>query len=322
MAMQLFTGRNYLLIDISNQFGLDKEPWDTRIDWAERHYYDLETMQPQAESPVLYAKAVNALREVDSGNTTNHMMGLDATASGIQIMACMTGCVSAAKAVNLIDTGRREDIYTEIASVMGGNRDEVKRPLMTYFYGSTAQPKKVFGDDVNRFYDALAEVCPGPRELKNLIQRQWNPKATHYTWVMPDDHTVHIPVTKTVKKDIEIDEWNHARFAYMAKVNTPQATGRSLAANVIHSVDAWVCRQMVLRAKAQGFDVVPIHDCWYASPNYMNQVRRNYLDLLTEIAKGDWTAGILNQISDKPVQYDKRSDVLPDLIQEANYALS
>ena len=319
---QRFSGRNYLLIDIANQFGLDKEPWDNRIDWSERHYYDLETMQPQAESPVLYAKAVNALREVDGGNTTNHMMGLDATASGIQIMSAMSGCTTSAKAVNLIDTGRRECLYTDVAAVMGGNRNEVKYPVMTYFYGSTAMPEKAFGDNVSKFYDALKEVCPGPRQLKILIQQHWDPEAEYYTWIMPDDHTVHIPVTETVGKNIEIDEWDHARFKYLADVPKPQAKGRALAANVVHSVDAWICRQMVLRAKRQGFDLVPIHDCFFASPNYMNHVRMNYMELLTEVAKGNWTAEILSQIKGRPIDYVKMSDDLPDLIMESNYALS
>jgi DNA-directed RNA polymerase len=163
--MQSFTGIEYLKIDIANQFGLDKLTWDKRLWWTEDnrgHYNELEAT---AKSPVLYRKAIRALERVEKGEPTNHTMGLDATASGVQLMACMSGCHKSAAKVNLINTGEREDLYQDIANDMskitGTNitKDIIKKPVMTFFYGSTAQPRKVFGEGkgLKAFYAAMAE---------------------------------------------------------------------------------------------------------------------------------------------------------------------
>ena len=35
--MQKFTGKQYLRIDIANNFGLDKKTWTERFDWFQQH---------------------------------------------------------------------------------------------------------------------------------------------------------------------------------------------------------------------------------------------------------------------------------------------
>lgn len=42
MTMQLFTGKQYLQIDIANNYGLDKEDWDDRLDWFAQAEGNLE----------------------------------------------------------------------------------------------------------------------------------------------------------------------------------------------------------------------------------------------------------------------------------------
>jgi len=75
--MQSISPYEYLLIDIASQIGLDKETWENRIEWTRDNMSQLEDGIVIAKKPLLYAKAVNALRMVQRGESTNHIIGLD-----------------------------------------------------------------------------------------------------------------------------------------------------------------------------------------------------------------------------------------------------
>jgi len=328
--MQQFTGTQYLKIDIANCFGLDKETWSDRLSWVAANEPNLELLAPDADAPILYRKAVRALRAVQRGEPTRHIMGLDATASGLQIMAAMSGCFNTAEAVNLLDTGVRKCFYRTVSDFMNTipgirvTRERVKKPVMTAFYGSTAQPKEIFGEgpELVAFYKAMEEKATGPYHLMGLFQSHWRPDVEYHTWKLPDGHIAKVPVTQTIEKSLEIDELDHLRFTYRATLLCPKTQGRALAANIVHSVDGWVVRQMVKAAKQQGFWLAPIHDCFYTSPNYMNQVRENYVKIMAWIAQSDLVSNILTDISGRYVPYVKHSYILHHYIKNAEYALS
>jgi DNA-directed RNA polymerase len=324
--MQELTPLEYLKIDVANQFGLDKLTWDDRLDWVSQNQHVLEAADSAAESPILYRKAVRALRRVEAGLPTNHVMGLDATASGPQFLSAMSGCVSGSRAVNVINTGKREDLYTNMDQTMSNllgmqvGRSALKKPVMVYFYGSQAVPKQIFGDDSPMFFKSLEDLMPGATSLMHLFQGSWK-MTPYWDWVMPDGHHVHIPVTETEEKGVEIDEADHFRFTFRCKVVKPQAQGRSLAANITHSVDAWACRQMVRRAERMGFQLAPIHDCFFTSPKYMQQVRELYRDILIEVHERNLVQYILRQIVDPDFQYQPLADISSQM-SGMEYALS
>lgn len=65
-----------------------------------------------------YIAAVNAWRDVQAGKPIGYPINLDATASGCQMFALLTGDKQSARRVNLINTGRREDLYSYIYNKM------------------------------------------------------------------------------------------------------------------------------------------------------------------------------------------------------------
>jgi DNA-directed RNA polymerase len=318
------------MIDIANCYGLDKKCWDQRLDWVRRNHVHLETYDVDAKHPILFRKAVRAYRKVHKGEATNHIMGLDATASGVQIMGALSGCHNTARAVNLINTGDRENFYERIAQHMSAitgttiSADRVKKPVMTTYYGSTAQPKSVFGKgpDLAAFYETLEAQTTGAYQLMQIMQSHWRPDAQYHQWTLPDGHVAKVPVTQTVEKALEIDELDHAKFAYRTSLLSPKAQGRALAANIVHSVDGWIVRMMVYGANKQGFQLAPIHDCFYASPNHMQQVRENYLRIMCWIARSNLVESILSEISGRYTPYSKHSHDLARAMQTAEYALS
>jgi DNA-directed RNA polymerase len=283
-----------------------------------------------AKHPILFRKAVRALRLSELGKPINHVMGLDATASGLQIMALLSGCVSTAYETNVAFQGNRKDVYQTITDEMNAHgvkitRKEVKIPVMTVFYGSKAQPKKIFGPntpELFQFYDAVKTKLPGAFALMDTLQSHWRSDVEHHTWTLPDGHVAHVPVIKTVDKNLEIDEMNHIRVAYRASVLSKKARSRALAANIVHSIDGWIVRQMIAASRQQGFWMAPIHDCFYTHPNYMNQVRRNYVTILSWLAKNNILQSILTEISGRKSRYKPRKEGLELLVKNAEYALS
>ena len=114
--MQTFTGIEYLKIDIANAFGKDKLTWDERLSWFHANEPVLlanpvEAVR-QADEPAQALAGILAYQDVQEGKPTGYLCGLDATASGLQLLALLAGCERSAQTCNLIDTGRREDAYT------------------------------------------------------------------------------------------------------------------------------------------------------------------------------------------------------------------
>lgn len=116
--MQTFTGWQYLLIDVANQYGHDKLLFEQRIAWAEENLNRLESLVEFAETKPLYMKGVQAIRKAQKGIATGHLVGFDACCSGVQIMSAITGCVAGATATGLVDPNVRADAYSTMTETM------------------------------------------------------------------------------------------------------------------------------------------------------------------------------------------------------------
>lgn len=258
--MKTFTGWEYLLIDAANQFGLDKMLFEERIQWAEDHLHELEELADEAEKKTrpLYIKAVQAIRKAQRGEPTGHLVGFDGVCSGIQIMSAITGCIEGAKATGLVDTGERPDAYTRTTNLMNEilaqqglavtvSRNDAKKALMTSFYGSKLTPKNIFGEDtpeLDAFYQAAHRVAPGAWELLQVLLGSWQSWAPEHSWILPDGFHARIKVMVRKEVRIEVDELDHATFTYEFYENEGTKTGLANAANVVHSIDALVLREM------------------------------------------------------------------------------
>lgn len=256
--MTPFTGFQYLLIDAANQFGLDKLLFEERIQWGMDNLANLEALADQAEAKTkpLYVKAVQAIRKAQAGIPTGHLVGFDASCSGIQVMSALTGCYSGAHATGLVDPNVRADAYTAVTSamneVLGGvgikvSRAKAKEATMTSCYGSKAKPIEIFGEgtpELAAFYAAVTKVAPGAWGLLQDLLASWQPYALKHEWQLPDGYEAKVKVMNKIETRIEVDELDHATFTYQYYVNEGSDKGLSNAANVVHSVDAYVLRSI------------------------------------------------------------------------------
>ena len=251
--MTPFTGWQYLLIDAANQYGWDKALFEERIQWVEKNLDNLEAFADSAENKPLFMKAVQAIRGAQAGKPSGHLVGFDAVCSGIQIMSVITGCTAGAEATGLVDPNVRADAYSlttnEMNKILGGklevSRPDAKKCLMTSFYGSKATPKGIFGEDTPElaaFYQAAMIVAPGAWELLQDLLASWKPYALEHSWKLPDGYDARVKVMEKVEARIEVDELDHATFTYEWHENVGSKKGLSNAANVVHSIDAYVLR--------------------------------------------------------------------------------
>ena len=265
MAFQSFTGREYLKIDIANNFGLDKEDWDVRLAWFDDNEENLDALIKTAEEPALYFAGVQAWKRFRAGKPSGYPISLDATSSGIQLLAVLTGDRKAAALCNVIDTGHREDVYTGLYNAMLAkvgegakiSRKDTKQAIMTSFYNSTAVPKRVFGEGalLDIFYETMKEHAPGPWEVTETMLAIWDNTALINEWVMPDNFHVKV---KVMGQETDYVHFLNEPFEVNYSVNKPIEGGRSLGANMIHSVDGMLVREMTRRCDHNADHVVKI----------------------------------------------------------------
>jgi hypothetical protein len=252
--VQTFTAKQYLQIDIASNFGLDKKDWNERLAWFAENEANLEELVPQADEPALFYAGMQAYRQMQKGQPIGYPISLDATASGMQILSCLTGDRAAANLCNVVDTEHRRDPYTIIYDIMTQrigeaskiSRADTKQAIMTSLYGSVAMPKQVFGDGMlyYTFLAVMGEQAPAVWELNQVMLDIWDPTVLSHDWIMPDNFHVHVKVMDQVR---EVVHFLNEPFEVSKRINRPVEGGRSLGANLTHSVDALVVREMTRR---------------------------------------------------------------------------
>ncbi len=251
MNFQSFTAFEYLLIDAANNFGLDKELYENRIAWTKANLDVLETLVEEAESPNMYWKSVDAIRCAQQGIPTGHLVGFDSAASGIQLLSVLTRCTAGmlnTGVLNSVNPTGAPDIYKKCTEVMNTKayvRKAIKNALMTYMYGSEMEPKITFGEgtDLDMFFAAAQIVAPEAYKARNILISIFQAGALAHTWELPDRGIVHKRVWKDVQYKIQ-EPLLGSSFTFNTSINEGAEKGVSLAADVTHSVDGYMVREI------------------------------------------------------------------------------
>lgn len=86
-------------------------------------------------------------------------------------------------------------------------------------------------------------------------------------------------------------------------------------------VDSGKIWELIKTLPAKPFDITSVHDCFRCLPNYGNDIRRQYNQILSDLARSDILCFLATQITGSYVPVAK-SDDIADLILESDYALS
>lgn len=268
--MKTFTGLEYLKIDIANAAGQDKKLFEERLEWFDENIPEtVVTMSNQElkefvesftniDSKELMFTGLMAYKDTFYNKPTGYMCQLDAISSGASLMSCLMGDRKGLENTGLLGN-KRSDLYTAIYNKMkeiyelplSYKRDDIKKAAMTFLYGSIRQPSVIFNNDkdiIEAFWEAVKIEATGAYMLQQLLTSAWNPNAIYHRWVLPDLFTAHIPVmvekeftyTFTLE-DVKIE------IPYTLKVEGNKKSSVSNCANMIHSCDSLLIREMVRR---------------------------------------------------------------------------
>ena len=243
--MLTYTVTEWLLIGTANAFGHDKLNFKDRLDWGNKAYA-LDILDPSKAEEPAYAEAM-----CDGINGNSQVrIHLDATASGTQILSTFANCKKSGTHCNLFGE-TRHDAYTNAWKAMGSipeiTRAMAKEAFMTSQFGSRKVPRETLGEaNLPAFYEMYQNEFPGVWGVLNYIQGLWQSEVHSHRWTMPDG--------------FEVIQWNNGlqeetvtlfdqAVTIRKVVHTQERRGIALAANVTHSTDGFICREMVKRAQ-------------------------------------------------------------------------
>lgn len=155
-------GREALMIEVANAYGVDKVPYSERVEWAADHAADIarSALTPfdtdwwvKADAPWQCLAACMALSDPEAG--AHAVTRRDGTCNGLQNYAALGRDSDAAALVNMVPGDRPSDIYSIVAEELKRRlaadsaspyaarilpivtRKATKAPVMTTFYGVT-----------------------------------------------------------------------------------------------------------------------------------------------------------------------------------------
>jgi len=353
----------WLRFQVATTYGLDKETLDERLSWTYRSEHEIELVATDpignlpiwegAEEPWQFLAACDEFYHCVIKRdriSTGLPVAIDATCSGLQILAGLAKDKSTAKLVNVLPSDKPQDAYKVVAEKSKPNiplrlrpdwdRKCTKRTCLTIPYNAKPFSNRTYIKDalkdkdieidkdeltqtVKAVRDAMDIIVPGPMrvmkwiesEVSNAIKRG----ATELEWVTPSGFVVSQRIFKK--------EFERITLQVLGQCNMRVGTGDSAevdkarhkaatAPNLIHSLDASL---LCLSALDFNHPIALIHDSVLCRATDMSElsriVREKYMHLFAE---HDYLTDFANQIgaeTEPPII----GDLKPESVIESTY---
>jgi len=93
-------------------------------------------------------------------------------------------------------------------------------------------------------------------------------------------------------------------------------------ADTIGFVDADVIRKLISTLPAKPFNVVSVHDCFRVHPNYGNDLRLQYQQILADLNDSNLLASLCNQVANRKIGVKKLGHLTRETVLASNYCLA
>ena len=355
----------WIRFQVATTYGLDKETLSDRLHWTYEneelitiiaedpigHVYEWE----EADEPWQFLAACDEFYHCVIKRdriSTGLPIAIDATCSGLQILAGLAKDKSTAQLVNVLPSDKPQDAYKVIAETSKPNiplklrpdwdRKCTKRTVMTIPYN--AKPfsnrsyirealkdkeieidKEELTQTVKAVRDAMNVIVPGPMKVMKWIEDEVSKAikrgATHLEWVTPSGFIVSQRIFKKTYEDIRLQVLGKAKIRMKVATGDSDTVDKArhkaaTAPNLIHSLDA-----SLLCLSALEFDhpISLIHDSVLCRATDMTDlsriVREKYMYLFAE---HDYLTDFAQQIgaeSEPPII----GDLKPESVIESTY---
>jgi len=297
----------WLKFQVATTFGLDKAPIGERLDWVDNNTSLITRVVTDpignigdwegTEEPWLFLAACEEYYYtcIDcSRSFTRLPIAVDATCSGVQILAGLARDASAARLVNVLPGDKPQDAYREVAEVALPNiperlkpytdRKVTKRTVMTLPYNSKPHSNRKY---IREAYDekdecdpvtkeeltkvvsavrgAMREVLPGVMDVMEWIEREVGiiikGGADHLEWVTPSGFVVYQKLNKKEVEKLDLQLLGRVSRFSVATGDTDEVNlqkhKNTTSPNLIHSLDASLLHLATLKFDAP---IALIHD--------------------------------------------------------------
>ena len=330
----------WLGFQVATTFGLDKAPMEERQEWVKHNQgfitliatdpYDV-TKWEQVEEPWQFLAACDEYYHCcikRDRSTTCLPIAIDATCSGLQILAGLARDRSTAELVNVTRSPMPQDAYKVVAMMSRSNIPErlrehwdrkcCKRVVMTIPYNAKPYSNRTYIKDalkekgieidkdeltqtVTAVRDAMNSVVPGPMAVMKWIEDEVSKAITRgvseLSWTTPSGFIVNQKLMKSKIQRLTLQLLGQCRLHVATGDSDEVDRARHKAAtapNLIHSLDASLLHIATMRFK---HPIALIHDSVLCRATDMSilstLVRETYMHLF---AKQDYLTDFANQI--------------------------
>ena len=321
-------GLYWLRFQLATTYGLDKATMEERQEWASSDEA-LTIIKRIATNPIgnisewegcdepflflaaaeeLYALTISCTR------TATHLpIAVDATCSGLQVLAGLSHDGSTAALVNVAPGAKPSDAYKAVANLVNPKlpkewgivlqRSDVKRVVMTIPYNArtfsnrsyirsalTDRKVELTKEQLTKITaltrEAMREIVPGPLNvmdwLNTEIGRAIKNGADHISWTTPSGFVVKQDLRKTKTERIKANLMGEIKLMVGTGFGDPDLNHHKNAGapNLIHSMDASI---LLLGLKDFATPFTVIHDSVLCGANHMDEMQAAVRDAYVEI---------------------------------------
>jgi len=318
---------DWLKFQVATTYGKDKDTIQDRLDWVDSNIGLIIRVATDpigrlcdwenVEEPWTFLAACEEYYHtciIHSRNYTRLPVAVDATCSGLQILAGLARDASTARLVNVLPGSKPQDAYKVIAVEAEPNcpesiqphmdRKTTKRTVMTVPYNAKPFSNRTYIRDalkekgveiekddltatVKAVRNAMDVVVPGPMRVMKWIEKEVGEAikngATELTWTSPSGFVVTQRLMKKVVQEIKLQLLGRCKINVATEDSDTVDLAHhknATAPNLIHSVDA-----ALLHRSAKYFrkPLAVIHDSVLARACDMdelsNTVRKTYMHI-------------------------------------------